>query len=395
MRVLWATANLPDPTRGGGPSIEHEHLRWACAAHEVTLITGGLRGGEALPAVLAALPLAEVVAAGADDRPAPGRLGLLARSLTGAPYELDVAQPRVARIQAEVERRPADLVHVMWAETAPVAIAAARRGPTAFWPSDSFTRHAERRLATATSARQRAYWRLQRARTRAWERAYVDAGAVGVVSAVDAAALGELGVVASVVPSALAEEWFVPWSGPRDPDVVAFVGALDYGPNVEAVGWLLRDLWPRLVSARPALRLRVVGRRPLPELVRAVAATPGAELVADAPEVRSHYGTAAVVIVPVRQGSGVRTKVLHAMACHAPLVSTSTAVEGIAVRDGEHLLLADTADGLVDATLRALADPGAAAERADRAALLAAESRTDRVVAALEALWDRARREGS
>ncbi|MDP1804833.1 MAG: hypothetical protein Q8K72_06695, partial [Acidimicrobiales bacterium] len=201
MRVLWATANLPDPTLGGGPSIEHEWLAWAAARHEVTLITGGLRPGQVPPASVAELPLAEVVAAGAPDPRAPSRLGLLRRSLHGAPFELAVAQPRVARIAVEVMARPADLVQVMWAETAPVALASAALRPTAFFACDAFVRHARRRLEAADTLSQRVYWRLQLARTATWERGYRSAGTVAVASPLDAATLAGLGVDASVLPS--------------------------------------------------------------------------------------------------------------------------------------------------------------------------------------------------
>lgn len=395
MRVLWATSLLPDPTFGGGPSIEHEHLRWASRHHEVTLVTGGLRPGDPVPPALAELSLVEVVAAGAADLAPLGRVGTFGRSLSGPPLELLVAQPRVQRIAAELEHRSADLVHVAWAESAPVAVQAARRFPTAFFACDSFTRHAERQLGEARSVRQRVYWRLQRARTRAWERGYCAAGEVAVVSPVDAAALGELGVRAMVVPSALGDEWFEPSVVGREPELVTFIGALDYGPNVEAVGWLLHEVWPRIRAVRTGARLRVIGRHPVPSLAAAVAVTAGAELLADVPEVRSHYGAAAAVLLPIRLGSGVRTKVLHAFACRAPVVATARAVEGLDVRDGDQVLLADDAAGLAAATLRTLDDPRAAAARADRAAEIAAAHRTERVISSLEALWHRAATSGS
>jgi glycosyltransferase involved in cell wall biosynthesis len=392
MRVLWATSNLPDPTLGGGPSLEHEWLRWAAEHHEVTLVTGGLADGDELPSSIGDLPLVEVVAAGAPAPRRPGRVGLLARSLAGPPWEFAVAQPRVGRVARAVAARPADLVHVMWAEAAPVAVASVAAGRrTAFFPSDSFARHARRRLAAADDLAQRVYWRLQLARTVAWERQYRRAGAVAVAAPVDARLLAEAGAATSVIPSPVAASWFEPPSPPvaRDADLVTFVGALDYGPNVEAVRWLCADVWPRVAAGRPTARLHVVGRHPLPELVAAVEAV-GGEVLADVPDVRPHYRRAGAVIVPIRLGSGLRTKVLHALACEAPLVATTIAIEGVDLEPGRDLLVADDAPGLAAAVLATLADPPAAAARAATARAVALAHHSDVVLGALAELWERA-----
>lgn len=389
MRVVWATSNLPDPALGGGPSLEHELLRWASHHHDVTLITGGLAPGEAVPAAITALPVSDVVAAGVPPPRPPGRLGLLRQSVSGAPFEFRAAQPRVARLAELVAERPTDLVQVVWPESAPVAIDAARRGPTVFLPADSFIRHARRQLDSARTARHRVYWSLQLSRARTWERGYARAGRVSVVSPLDAAAMAELGVAATVVPTPLADSWFEPSGLARDGDRVAFVGALDYAPNVDAVQWLVDSIWPLVRRDRPTARLEVVGRRPGRLLVSAVEAA-GGVVRADVDDVRPHYATAAVVIAPLRLGSGVRIKLLHAMASHAPLVANTSAIESLPLEPGRHLLVADDAAGLAGAVVATLADPVAASRRAEAAAVVAASHRSERVIGAFAALWDRA-----
>lgn len=390
MDVLWATSNLPDPTLGGGAALEHELLRRAVRRHRVTLVTGGLSPGAPVPAVLADLDLAEVVAAGVSRPAVPSRPVLLWRSIVGPPFQFWVAGRNVAAVGREVARRRADLVHVMWAETAPVAVAAARRGPTAFLATDAFTRHEQRELDQATTLRQKLFRRLQLAATKRWERTYRDAGAVAAVSPIDAAVFEAGGVPASVVPIVLGEEWFEPATEIREPDRVTFIAALDYGPNIDAAAWLLEEIWPRIRQARPAAELHVVGRNPSAELA-ARARGAGAVLHADVDDVRPHYWRSSAVVIPVRLGSGTRTKVLHAMACGVPIVATSAACEGLDVAPGEHLLVADDAAGLARAVLSVLDDPDGAAARARAAAAFAAGHGGEDAERALEDLWARAR----
>jgi glycosyltransferase involved in cell wall biosynthesis len=390
MDVLWATSNLPDPTLGGGAALEHELLRQAAHHHRVTLVTGGLAPGEPVPAPLVDLGLVDVVAAGAPRRTQPGRIGTLLRSLSGPPFEFWMAGPKVAEVGRQVASRRADLVHVMWAETAPVAIAAARRGPTAFLATDAFTRHEERELALATTRRQKLYRWLQLRLTRRWERSYRGAGAVAAVSPIDAAVFEAAGVTAGVVPVVLGDDWFEAPRVTPDADLVSFIAALDYGPNQDAAAWLLDSVWPLIQAARPATTLHLVGRHPSADL-RAAASAAGAVLHADVDDVRPHYWRSSVIVIPVRLGSGTRTKVLHAMASGRPVVATSAACEGLAVTAGEHLLVADDAPGLAAAVVAALDDPAAARRRAEVAQGFAAQHRADRAGEALAELWARAR----
>jgi glycosyltransferase involved in cell wall biosynthesis len=116
----------------------------------------------------------------------------------------------------------------------------------------------------------------------------------------------------------------------------------------------------------------------------------GARLFADVPDVRPHYWEAAVSVAPVRLGSGLRNKVIHAMACGAPVVATSTALEGIDATHGTHLLVADDAAGFATAVVDALLDPAGAVQRADRARAIADGFRSHVAAQALEDWWSAA-----
>jgi glycosyltransferase involved in cell wall biosynthesis len=79
-------------------------------------------------------------------------------------------------------------------------------------------------------------------------------------------------------------------------------------------------------------------------------------VMGDVPDVRPHLADAAVVMVPLRVGGGTRIKILEALAAARPVVSTTVGAEGLGLRDGEHLLIADQPEAFARAVARLLGD---------------------------------------
>lgn len=125
-------------------------------------------------------------------------------------------------------------------------------------------------------------------------------------------------------------------------NTLLFVGALGYTPNIDALQWFCANIMPQLQNTFPELSLQIVGHAPNAK-IRALAELPGVVLTADAPELNAFYENARLVIVPLRAGGGTRLKILEAMAYGRVVVSTAIGCEGLAVRDGEHLCIANTA----------------------------------------------------
>jgi glycosyltransferase involved in cell wall biosynthesis len=93
----------------------------------------------------------------------------------------------------------------------------------------------------------------------------------------------------------------------------------------------------------------------------------GGAFAVDVPDIRPYYWRAAVVLAPIRLGAGLRNKVIHAMACQAPVIATPAALEGIAVADSD-VIVRDTAAGIAEAAVSVLNEPAAVATRVARAA---------------------------
>lgn len=139
----------------------------------------------------------------------------------------------------------------------------------------------------------------------------------------------------------------------RRDEAVVFSGNLGYHPNISAVRFFRRQVWPRLRQRWPALVWRLVGKNP--EAVRRwTSRDPRIEVrgpVCDAVEELAH---AKVAVVPILAASGTRLKILEAWAAGLPVVSTPLGVEGLPVENGCHVLLADQGADFAEAVSRLL-----------------------------------------
>lgn len=196
--------------------------------------------------------------------------------------------------------------------------------------------------------------------------------AVAVFTERDREELGRLGAATpiSVIPFGVE----VP-ERPLDPlgsgrDVVLFLGNFVHRPNVDAALRLGRRIFPGLRAVRPQATLELVGPEPPPELQ---ALEGGGVVVAGAvPDVEPYLDRANVFVAPLESGGGMRLKVLEALAAGKAVVATRLATEGLDVRDGEELLLAESDAEIVEAVSLLLGDAErrrALAERARRFAL--------------------------
>jgi glycosyltransferase involved in cell wall biosynthesis len=124
-----------------------------------------------------------------------------------------------------------------------------------------------------------------------------------------------------------------------------FVGSMLYRPNQEAVRWLAGEVWPRVLALEPRARLTVAGSG-FPETLRAQLASRGIEVAADVPDIRAFAAPFRAMLAPLFSGSGMRIKVLEAMALAKPVIATALGAGGIDVTPGENILIAGDADAL-------------------------------------------------
>jgi polysaccharide biosynthesis protein PslH len=194
---------------------------------------------------------------------------------------------------------------------------------------------------------------------------------------------------ASTIANGVDCEFFKPSGVPERPQSLIFVGTMNWYPNVDAVLFLLQQLWLPLRARLPALTLDIVGASP-PESVRAAARDlPGVKVHGFVKDVRPMVESASLFVCPIRDGGGTKLKILDAFAMQKCVVAHPIACEGIAVSPGHDVEFAVEPTEWVDRIAALLANPGLRAQRGAAAReLVVAQYSFDAIGARLADLLD-------
>lgn len=140
-------------------------------------------------------------------------------------------------------------------------------------------------------------------------------------------------------PNGVDSGYFSPSDEPYDPDLISFVGRMDYYPNQQCMLEFCARTWPRLRERRPGLRLAIVGAAPS-AAIRQLAALPGVSVTGYVNDVRPYLRQSALMVAPLNIARGTQNKILEAMALGVPVVASELAAGGVDAMPGEHLLTA-------------------------------------------------------
>jgi glycosyltransferase involved in cell wall biosynthesis len=196
----------------------------------------------------------------------------------------------------------------------------------------------------------------------------------------------------SVVPTGVdTTKYVVAPPASADPPQIVFLGSMDWEPNIDAVIYFCREIFPRVRAAVPNAKFQIVGRNPHSP-VRQLASD-YVEVTGTVPSVVGYLRDATVVVVPLRIGGGTRLKIFEAMAMGKAVVSTSIGAEGLGIKDGQDLILADEAPSFAEATIRILRDGAFRRQYEQAAAKLAARYDWSNIVEQFAAVLDHTRRD--
>lgn len=370
MKVLWLSHLVPYPPSGGAPQRSYHLLRQAARRHDVTLMSFNQRALLGTTAELdGAVAHLAPWCAGVSTYPIPSDrsvllryLGLARAYLTAAPYEAHwLASDAMKRDLGRLSGRAAfDLVHVDTLGLFPYT-ALLPTVPVVLTHHDVQSHLFRRRLDHERRWMHRVYLRREVGKLVAAERRWTRAATLNVtVSSLDATRLRETAgdVAVEVVENGVDVEYFRPSAGAGRG--LVFAGSLGTYPNRDAVGYLLREIWP-LLAGDADWTLTLVGRDPPPEACRASARDPHVTVTGRVADVRPHIAAGAIYVCPLRIGGGTRLKVLDALAMAKPLVATRLAVEGLSLIPGEHYLPAESPQDFVREIRRLAGDPELAA----------------------------------
>jgi sugar transferase (PEP-CTERM/EpsH1 system associated) len=160
----------------------------------------------------------------------------------------------------------------------------------------------------------------------------------------------------TVITTGVDTEFFQPGEEQEIPNSLVFTGSMDWLPNEDAIFYFAEEILPLVRRQVPDVTLCVVGRKPSRRLENLAARLPNIQLTGWVEDVRPYVAKRAVYIVPLRIGGGTRLKIFEAMSMAKAVISTSIGAEGLPVKSGEHLLIADDPSGFAASILRLLSD---------------------------------------
>lgn len=135
---------------------------------------------------------------------------------------------------------------------------------------------------------------------------------------------------------------------------IFFIGSFSHPPNVDAVLWFGRDILPHILVRLPELQFFIIGADP-PGEVRALS-SPSIRVLGHVPDLIPYLEGCRLSVAPLRYGAGVKGKVNQSLAHGLPVIGTSTAVEGMFLKDGESVLVADTPSEFAAAVIKVYSD---------------------------------------
>ncbi len=157
----------------------------------------------------------------------------------------------------------------------------------------------------------------------------------------------------SIVPNGVDDEFFQfeKKSISRSPKVL-FVGNFKWLQNREAVKKLVKEIWPKIAKQLPQAHLWIVGKYPTPEIE--AYKSDRINISANVADIREAYENSDALLAPIYGPGGTRYKILEAMACGIPVVTTPYGIEGLGVTSGQEGLIYTESVDLAQATVQVL-----------------------------------------
>jgi len=352
MRLIWFSHFVPFPPRGGAPQRSFNLLRRASRSHEIILVALN-HAGETGQQIANSLKELKKYCAEAEVWDLPYRwkgrrwwAQLVASPFYRAPFGCQAvwSSNLNARWQDILRLHPDAFVHFDASDLA-LFIPAAKNRKKVLNHHNCESAMAYRRAQKETNPLKRTYLWHQARKLAHVEREICHQFDVNLaVSESDARLLLSRSPAAHIhiVPNGTDTDYFTPSESAEDDNTLIFAGSLRWYPNISAVYFFMREVWPSVKQEQPTARLCVAGQFPSERLTRWLRQHRDVEVVASPEDIRPYVTRAAAFVCPILDGGGTRVKILDAMAMGKAIVSTSIGCEGLAVKHGESILIADS-----------------------------------------------------
>jgi glycosyltransferase involved in cell wall biosynthesis len=362
VRLLWVKAGKLLPVDTGGKIRSYNILRHLARHHQVSVLSyyGGERDTAYEAEIQRELPGAVTIyTAALDGGFAAQSLSYLARALHVAPFAVSkFTHPDVRRAVVSYDRNKDFEVAVCDFLSASLNFPERPVTPTVLFQHNVESSLWQRMASTESNLVKRLTYQIEARKMVRYERRAL--GRFHHVIAVSEHDRQQMLAMdpscsISVVPTGVDTQKYpvAPPASPNPPRIV-FTGSMDWEPNIDAIDYFCRDIFPGIRAEFPSAVFQIVGRNPHPRVKQLASAR--IEVTGTVPSVAQYLREATVVVVPLRIGGGTRLKIFEAMAMGKAVVSTSIGAEGLNVQSGRDLVLADDARAITQAINLLIAD---------------------------------------
>ena len=158
----------------------------------------------------------------------------------------------------------------------------------------------------------------------------------------------------TVMPNGIDTDFFKNDKTKGTSSTILFVGNMNYTPNIDAAVFLINEIMPLVWKKNKSLNVTIAGANPSSAVQEL--SSPRVTITGWVDDIRVEYAKAEVFVAPMRIGTGVQNKLMEAMAMGIPSITTTISAQPLGVRNGEELLIANTASELSDAILKLIND---------------------------------------
>lgn len=147
------------------------------------------------------------------------------------------------------------------------------------------------------------------------------------------------------------EDEYIPSEQPK----LFHIGSMNWSPNMEGIEWFLEDVWPEIHQNHPELTFTIAGHGIPDKLYQRK--DPNVQVAGAVPSANDFMLDHDIMMVPLLSGSGIRIKIVEAMALGKVVVTTSVGAQGLDVENGKHLFIADTPEEFLAVIDKCIATP--------------------------------------
>jgi polysaccharide biosynthesis protein PslH len=374
MKILWLSHLIPYPPKGGALQRSYYLLKEVARYHDVDLLAfnqqklisplfesyaNGIKEAyEALSVFCRRLAFFDIP----SDRHSFGLHVLALKSLLYEPFTINWLKSRefTSEMSEWLLQGDYDIVHFDTISLVPFFSLVPSSMPTSLDHHNIESHMLLRRANKEKNIVKKFYFWQEGVRLKRYERYFCPQFSINLTcSDMDTKRLIEITPDSKVfiIPNGVDIDYFKPQDLPIKNNQLLFVGGMNWYPNIEAVLYIAEKIWLPLKKMRQDLQFHVVGANPPESICALKDRLPDFHVHGFVDDVRPLIESATVYLCPIQDGGGTKLKILDAMAMKKAIVAHPIACEGINVKHGYNVLLADTPELFIENIVHLLLNP--------------------------------------